>query len=217
MPFGQIVIGPPGSGKSTYCYGMQQFLTGLKRPVAVINLDPANDQLPYTCDIDISELISLADVMERLELGPNGGLIYAMEYIESNLDWLIDRLKPFEDRYLIFDLPGQVELFTHHRSIQNILSALAKLHYRLACVHAVDIIHCSEASQFVSVLLVSVCAQLHLELPHINLLTKADLLSRMPPLRTYPVSHRSHSTVIPRSVTDNSLTCVLGWWCLDVA
>lgn len=25
--FGQIVIGPPGSGKSTYCAAMQEFLT----------------------------------------------------------------------------------------------------------------------------------------------------------------------------------------------
>jgi len=29
MPaFGQIVIGPPGSGKSTYCRAMHEFMTG---------------------------------------------------------------------------------------------------------------------------------------------------------------------------------------------
>jgi len=27
--FGQIVIGPPGSGKSTYCRAMHEFMTGV--------------------------------------------------------------------------------------------------------------------------------------------------------------------------------------------
>lgn len=45
--FGQIVIGPPGSGKTTYCNGMSQFLTALGRKVAVVNIDPANDHIPY--------------------------------------------------------------------------------------------------------------------------------------------------------------------------
>jgi predicted PilT family ATPase len=27
MPFGQLVVGPPGSGKTTYCNGMQHYLT----------------------------------------------------------------------------------------------------------------------------------------------------------------------------------------------
>ena len=27
--FGQVVIGPPGAGKTTYCYGMEQFMQSL--------------------------------------------------------------------------------------------------------------------------------------------------------------------------------------------
>lgn len=86
--FGQVVIGPPGAGKTVYCNGMSQFLAGFGREVAVINLDPANDILPYKADIDISDLITLSDVMDSLKLGPNGGLIYCMEFLEKNLDWL---------------------------------------------------------------------------------------------------------------------------------
>ena len=73
MPFGQLVIGPPGSGKSTYCNGMQQYLQLLGRKVAVVNLDPANDMLPYDCMVNIMDLISLEEVMSNLGLGPNGG------------------------------------------------------------------------------------------------------------------------------------------------
>ncbi len=52
---------------------MQQYLTLLGRKTVVVNLDPANDSLPYECVIDISELVSLQEVQENLNLGPNGG------------------------------------------------------------------------------------------------------------------------------------------------
>ncbi|CAN1774918.1 GPN-loop GTPase QQT1 [Linum perenne] len=63
MVFGQVVIGPPGSGKTTYCNGLSQFLPLIGRKVAVINLDPANDSLSYDCAVNIEDLIKLSDVM----------------------------------------------------------------------------------------------------------------------------------------------------------
>ena len=49
VTFGQIVIGPPGAGKTTYCGAMAQLLRNLGRPVAILNIDPANEgeTLPY--------------------------------------------------------------------------------------------------------------------------------------------------------------------------
>lgn len=44
--YGQIVIGAPGSGKTTYCNGMQQYLQLLGRECHVVNLDPANEVPP---------------------------------------------------------------------------------------------------------------------------------------------------------------------------
>ena len=41
--YGQVVAGPPGSGKTTYCTGMQEYLRLLGRNAWVINLDPANE------------------------------------------------------------------------------------------------------------------------------------------------------------------------------
>lgn len=56
-----------------------------------------------------ADLISLEDAMEELELGPNGGLVYCMEYLLDNMDWLKDELDKFDDdEYIIFDCPGQV-------------------------------------------------------------------------------------------------------------
>lgn len=131
LAFGQVVIGPPGSGKTTYCHGMQEFLGRIGRKVAVVNLDPANEGMPYSCAVDISELITLPDVMESLKLGPNGGLIYCMEYLEANLDWLQEKLAAFKGHYYLFDCPGQVELYTHHNALKNVFAQMAKWNFRV--------------------------------------------------------------------------------------
>lgn len=135
MPFGEIVIGPPGSGKSTYAYGKYQLLTALNRPVSVVNLDPANDALPYPCAIDIATLITLQEVMDSHQLGPNGAMLYCIEYLEENFDWLEGRLRDLgRDAYVVFDLPGQVELSTNHESLKRVVEKLTKAGFRVRLV-----------------------------------------------------------------------------------
>lgn len=41
-------------------------------------------------------------------LGPNGAMLFCMEYLEQNLDWLVDGLRGLEGDYFVFDVPGQV-------------------------------------------------------------------------------------------------------------
>ena len=59
-----ILLGAPGTGKSTFCAALQDFFVNvLERPHCIINLDPANEYMKYQCDIDIRDLIDLFDVM----------------------------------------------------------------------------------------------------------------------------------------------------------
>ena len=82
----------------------------------MVNLDPAADSLPYEPDIDVRELIRVEDAMREFGYGPNGGLIYCMEYLAMHLEWLEDKISEFgEDDTLLFDCPGQIELYTHLR------------------------------------------------------------------------------------------------------
>ncbi|NXY66277.1 GPN2 GTPase, partial [Callaeas wilsoni] len=178
LAFGQVVIGPPGSGKTTYCHAMREFLGRLGRRVAVVNLDPANEALPWPCALDIAELVTLPDVMDSLGLGPNGGLIYCMEYLEANADWLRDRLQGLQGHYVLFDCPGQVELYTHHEALKNVFAQLAKWNFRLAAVHLVDSHYCTDPGKFISVLCTSLSTMLHVELPHVNVLSKMDLIEQ---------------------------------------
>lgn len=176
--FGQLVIGPPGSGKTTYCAGMLQFLQGFGRQVTVINLDPANSILPYPADVDISDLITITDVMDTLKLGPNGGLVYCMEYLEKNIDWLKKEIEKLGDKYILVDCPGQVELYTHNSAVKNIVAELVRMDVRLTAVHLVDSHYCSDASKFISVLLTSLSTMLQIALPHVNVLSKCDLIEK---------------------------------------
>ncbi|CAG7951440.1 unnamed protein product [Penicillium olsonii] len=182
MPFAQLVIGPPGAGKSTYCNGMHQFLGAIGRQCSIVNLDPANDKTSYPCALDVRDLVKLEEIMEEDKLGPNGGVLYALEELEQNFDWLEEGLKELGEDYILFDCPGQVELFTHHSSLRNIFFKIQKMGIRLIVVHLVDSYTLTLPSMYISALLLSLRAMLQLDLPHLNVLTKIDNLANYAPL-----------------------------------
>ena len=53
------MIGPPGSGKTTYVAAMAELLTSLGRKVAIVNLDPGNENMSYTAAVDVAELVQV--------------------------------------------------------------------------------------------------------------------------------------------------------------
>jgi len=190
MVYGQLVVGPPGSGKTTYCHGLEQFFShASKRPYAIINLDPANDDPSYKADVDIKDLICLENVQNETELGPNGGLVFSMEYLEQNLDWLKEKLDPLMQKgaYLIFDLPGQVEIFTCHKSLLHVIEVMnGTWGINLVSVQLVDSHLCTEPSKYLSSVIVSLSTMLHLGLPHVNVLSKVDMLEQFGELEFQP-------------------------------
>lgn len=63
----------------------------------------------------------LQSAMESMNLGPNGGLLYCMDYLLDHFDWLEEQIEakvaqnisdnsPAAVCYVIFDCPGQVQL-----------------------------------------------------------------------------------------------------------
>ncbi|CAN8061418.1 unnamed protein product [Agarophyton chilense] len=176
--FGQVIVGAPGSGKTTYCAGLMQYFKGIGRDAVVFNMDPANDTLPYEAAADISELVSVETVASELSLGPNGSLLYAMEFLEKNMTWLDKKLAENRGKYVVFDFPGQIELYTHNECIRAIVQHLDKQGYRLTQVNMVDAHYCADASKFIAVMLTSATMMLQLELPAINVLSKVDLIEQ---------------------------------------
>ena len=173
----QLVIGPAGSGKSTYCDLMSTHCDMLKRRVHVINLDPAAESFKYPVAADIRALVSLEDVMTEMKLGPNGGLIYCMEYLLDNIDWLEDVLEDIgQDEYVVFDCPGQIELYSHVPTMARIVAELQRLGFKIAAVYLLDSQFVADVAKFISGALCCLSAMTALELPHVNVLSKCDLL-----------------------------------------
>ena len=143
----------------------------------VVNLDPAADHFEYPVAFDIRELISVEDVMSELGYGPNGGLVYCMEYLVDNINWLHDLLATYgDDDYFIFDCPGQIELFSHLPVMKNLCTSLMDWGFAICGVYLIDSLFISDPSKFISGVLCSLSAMIQLELPHINILTKCDLI-----------------------------------------
>lgn len=181
MPrYAQLVMGPAGSGKSTYCSNMVKHCEALRRTVHVVNLDPAAEHFDYPVLVDVRELIQVDDAMEdeSLRFGPNGGLVFCMEYLSQNFDWLQEQLDDIEDDYILFDCPGQIELYTHIPVMKQLVDTLQNWNFRICSVFLIDSQFLIEASKFVSGVLTALSTMVNLETPHVNVMTKLDLLSK---------------------------------------
>ncbi|KAB8238890.1 ATP binding protein [Aspergillus alliaceus] len=181
--FGVLVMGPAGAGKTTFCNAVIQHLQHTRRSCFYVNLDPAAESFSYEPDLDIRELITLEDVMEELGLGPNGGLIYCFEFLLQNLDFLSEALDPLSEEYLIiFDMPGQIELYTHIPllpSLVNFLSRAGPLNINLCAAYLLESTFVVDKAKFFAGTLSAMSAMLMLEMPHVNILTKMDQVQDM--------------------------------------
>ena len=108
--------------------------------------------------------------MEELGLGPNGALIYCMEYLLENLDWLRNELDEYEDEecYLLLDCPGQIELYTHVPIMRKIVDEMRMWGYEssMVAVFVADATFVCDSPKFISGSLLSISTMITLEFYH---------------------------------------------------
>jgi GPN-loop GTPase len=170
-------IGTAGSGKSTLTSYFQEWMKKQGLDAVTMNFDPGVESLPYHPDVDIRDWISLQEVMETNELGPNGAQIACADMIALNLEDIKKTIDSFKSDYVFIDTPGQLELFVFRESgkftVQSIQPERSMICYLL------DPILARTASGFVTQLLLSITTNFRLQKPQINILSKADLLSEV--------------------------------------
>lgn len=178
--FGLLVMGPAGAGKTTFCTALIQHLQHSHRSCFYVNLDPAATDLAYTPDLDIRDLITLEDAMDEMGYGPNGGLIFCFEFLLQNLDFLSNPIETLTEEFLIiFDLPGQIELYTHIPLLPELikyLSRMGPLNINLCAAYLLEATFVVDKAKFFAGTLSAMSAMVNMELPHINILSKMDLV-----------------------------------------
>ena len=143
------------------------------------NLDPAAEEFGYDAAFDIRNLVSIEEAMDELGYGPNGGLVYCMEYLLQNSEWLKDELDNFgDDDYIILDCPGQVELYSHLPIMHDLAKLLQMWGFQVVSVYLLDALFVFEPAKFISGCMLSLSCMMQLAVPHVNVITKCDIADK---------------------------------------
>lgn len=184
MPnYGQLIIGPPGSGKTTYIKAIKNYYKNFHINTISINLDPSIDLIDIDAyDVNITDLICTDDVFKTYLLGPNASISYVFQFLHENIDWLYDKMKLNETKdikyYYIIDTPGQTELYCQTESFKKIINKLTDIHaygVRLCVVNITEILNIMDLPKYIFSSFNVLNSMINLELPQINVLSKYDL------------------------------------------
>src|SRR3972149_4595994 len=168
------VIGSAGSGKSSLTGAFMGWMQRQGFDAITVNLDPGIENAPYVPDIDIREWIKMRDIMKEHGVGPNGAQIIAADMLAMNLDEMKEIIDSFETEYVIFDTPGQMELFVLRQSGKYLIEALGAEKSMIGFLF--DPIISRSPSGFISLLLQAASIEVRFNVPFVGILTKSDLL-----------------------------------------
>lgn len=191
-----IVIGMAGSGKSTFvarlaahlakktaqAHGAQQASPAPDpaqpmptRPY-LINIDPAVAGLGYSPNVDIRDTVDYARVMEEYKLGPNGGILTALNLFTTKFDQVLAlaEKRAADTDLVVLDTPGQIEIFTWSASGAIITDALASA-MPTVVAYVVDTPRTTAPATFMSNMLYACSILYKAKLPFIVVFNKTDV------------------------------------------
>lgn len=169
-----FLIGTAGSGKSLLTASFTDWLKAQKQDVITVNLDPGVFTLPYTPEVDIRDYISVEDIMEKYQLGPNGALVMAADLIAEESERLGTEIESFRPDLVVVDTPGQMEIFAFRASGPYIAKELTR--EPKALVYLFDSVFSSDPLNYVSNLFLSAALYNRFFIPQTHVLSKCDLL-----------------------------------------
>jgi GPN-loop GTPase len=152
-------------------------------PAYMINLDPAAADVDYPASIDIRDTVNYKGVMREYGLGPNGGIVTALNLFATRFDQVVSLIENLParaaaahsppPRLVAVDTPGQIEVFTWSASGSIITDALAGSG-PTAIAYIVDGPRCAAPTAFVSNMLQACSIFYRTGLPILLVFNKSD-------------------------------------------
>lgn len=68
---------------------LNSYLHSKDQPPYILNLDPAVSHMPYSANIDIRDTVDYKEVMKQYNLGPNGGIMTALNLFTTKFDQVL--------------------------------------------------------------------------------------------------------------------------------
>ncbi|VDM18331.1 unnamed protein product [Hydatigera taeniaeformis] len=173
-----IVLGMAGSGKSTFVKKLVEYLSSSENNQPyTINLDPAVYRTPYHANIDIRDTVKFKEVMKQYGFGPNGAIMTSLNFFAARFDQVLNLIDKNASRYryVVFDTPGQIEVFTWSASGMIITGALAAS-YPTLVVYILDTPRSHNPVTFMSNMLYACSVLYRMKLPFICVFNKTDVI-----------------------------------------
>ncbi|KAL7743577.1 hypothetical protein ACLKA6_013382 [Drosophila palustris] len=171
-----IVLGMAGSGKTTFTRSLIEHAQAQFNPY-VVNLDPACREVPYAAHIDIRDTVNYKEVMKQYQLGPNGGIVTALNMFTTKMPKFAELVRRAGERghkWCIIDTPGQIEVFTWSASGNIITEGLATM-FPTIVVYVMDVVRSACPTTFMSNMLYACSILYKTRLPFLVALNKIDL------------------------------------------
>ena len=173
-------VGTAGSGKS---YLTGSFLQWLEinstdyTNIITVNFDPGVLNLSYSPDVDCRDYVNIRNVMEKYELGPNGGLIASIDILLTKINLIKDEILELHPDIVLIDTPGQLELFAFRSASNFIVDSLDEKRENSLIAFLNDPSLVKTVGGFISVQLLALNVYYRSMIPILNVLSKIDLLS----------------------------------------
>ncbi|KAL0118606.1 hypothetical protein PUN28_009346 [Cardiocondyla obscurior] len=171
-----IVVGMAGAGKTSFVSKLVSKLYDIGKPY-VINLDPACKEVPYPANIDVKDTVNYKEVMKQYKLGPNGGIVTSLNLFTTKFHQVIELINKAnkDHNYVVFDTPGQIEVFTWSASGSIITETLAS-QFPTIIVYVIDTVRSVNPVTFMSNMLYACSILYKTKLPFIVVMNKIDVV-----------------------------------------